>query len=142
MANREPLGQAAGRFWTTCSVSTTSGPASQRLWQVIAGHLPAARLVQTGPVDWCIGTQAVARTLALDFIPLAQKPYHLVLRRTPDEITSIQLLLQTLGLASFRRKWRRGQAAACGMPANVLLEGRAARVRILDRLNPRSSQSR
>jgi molybdate-binding protein/DNA-binding XRE family transcriptional regulator len=50
--------------------------------RVTLGQLPAARLVQRGEVDCCISTQAGARSLGLDFIPLAQKPYHLVIRRT------------------------------------------------------------
>jgi len=72
--------------------------------RVTAGHLPAARLVRSGEVDCCISTQAVARALALDFIPLAQKPYHLVIRREHLKDPSIQTLLDTLEHASFRRE--------------------------------------
>jgi putative molybdopterin biosynthesis protein len=72
--------------------------------RVTAGHLPAARLVRSGEVDCCISTQAVARALALDFIPLAQKPYHLVIRRTQLKHPSIQTLIDTLGHTSFRRE--------------------------------------
>jgi len=72
--------------------------------RVVAGHLPAARLVRGGEVDCCISTQAVARALSLDFIPLAQKPYHLVIRRTQLNLPPIQTLLETLGRASFRRE--------------------------------------
>ena len=72
--------------------------------RVIAGHFPAARLVENGEVDCCISTRAVARALALDFIPLAQKPYHLVIRRTKLSYPPIQALLETLGHASFRRE--------------------------------------
>jgi molybdate-binding protein/DNA-binding XRE family transcriptional regulator len=76
--------------------------------QITAGHLPAARLVQSGKVDCCISTQAVARALALDFIPLAQKPYHLVIRRAQLKHPPIQMLLDTLGHASFRREVESG----------------------------------
>lgn len=68
------------------------------------GHLPAARLVRSGEVDCCISTEAVARALALDFIPLAQKPYHLVTRRAQLKHPPIQTLIETLGRASFRRE--------------------------------------
>lgn len=71
---------------------------------VTSGHLPAARLVRSGTVDCCISTQAVARALALDFIPLAQKPYHLVIRRSQLTYPPIQTLLEVLGRASFRRE--------------------------------------
>jgi molybdate-binding protein len=72
--------------------------------QITAGHLPAARLVQSGKVDCCISTQAVARALALNFIPLAQKPYHFVIRRAQLNHPAIQMLLETLGYASFRQE--------------------------------------
>jgi molybdate-binding protein len=72
--------------------------------KITSGHLPAARLVRSGEVDCCISTQAVARALALDFIPLAQKPYHLVIRRSQLKYPPIQTLLEILGRASFRRE--------------------------------------
>lgn len=72
--------------------------------RITVGHLPAARLVRQGEVDCCISTRAVARALALDFTPLAQKPYHLVLRRQRLNEPSIQALLETLGRVSFRRE--------------------------------------
>jgi len=72
--------------------------------QITAGHLPAARLVQSGKVDCCISTQAVARALALDFIPLARKPYHLVIRNAQLNHPPIQTLLSTLEHATFRRE--------------------------------------
>ena len=68
------------------------------------GQLPAARLVQSGEVDCCVSTQASATVLGLDFIPLARKPYRLVLRRKEMELAPIQALIETLGRASFRRE--------------------------------------
>jgi putative molybdopterin biosynthesis protein len=72
--------------------------------RVTLGQLPAARLVQSGEVDCCISTQAGARALGLDFISLAQKPYHLVIRRTQLDLPPVQSLIETLGRASFRRE--------------------------------------
>jgi molybdate-binding protein/DNA-binding XRE family transcriptional regulator len=72
--------------------------------RITLGHLPAARLVRSGEVDCCISTRAVARTLALDFIPLAKKPYHLVLRRSRLNEPPVQILVETLGRSSFRRE--------------------------------------
>jgi molybdate-binding protein/DNA-binding XRE family transcriptional regulator len=69
-----------------------------------AGHLPAVRLVQSGEVDCCISTNAEARALGLGFIPLAKKPYHLVIRRTQLNLPPIQTLIEILGRASFRRE--------------------------------------
>jgi molybdate-binding protein/DNA-binding XRE family transcriptional regulator len=72
--------------------------------RITLGQLPAARLVQSGEVDCCISTQAGARVLGLGFIPLAQKPYHLVIRRTHLDLPPVQVLIETLGRASFRRE--------------------------------------
>jgi molybdate-binding protein len=72
--------------------------------QATAGHIPAARLVQSGEVDCCVGTQAGARALGLDFVPLTQKPYHLVIRRKQLGLPPIQTLIETLGRSSFRRE--------------------------------------
>ena len=72
--------------------------------RITIGHLPAARLVRRGEVDCCISTRAVARALALDFVGLAQKPYHLVIRRHKLNEPGVQVLIETLGRASFRRE--------------------------------------
>jgi molybdate-binding protein len=71
---------------------------------VSVGHLPAARLVRSGEADCCISTQAVARALSLNFIPLVEKPYSLVLHREHLSLPSIQTLIEVLGRASFRRE--------------------------------------
>jgi molybdate-binding protein len=72
--------------------------------RITLGQLPSARLVKTGEVDCCISTQAAARVLGLDFIPLAQKPYHLVIRRAHLNLPPVQALIETLGHASYRRE--------------------------------------
>jgi len=72
--------------------------------RVALGQLPAARLVQCGEVDCCISTQAGARALGLDFVPLAQKRYRLVVRRAQLDLAPIQTLIETLVRASFRRE--------------------------------------
>jgi putative molybdopterin biosynthesis protein len=72
--------------------------------RVTLGHLPAARLVHSGEVDCCISTQAGARALGLEFIPLTQKPYHLVVRRKHLTLNPVRVLIETLERASFRRE--------------------------------------
>ena len=72
--------------------------------RITTGHLPAARLVRDGEVDCCISTAVVAQALSLDFIPLAQKPYHLIIRRAHLKLPPVQTLLETLGRTSFRRE--------------------------------------
>ena len=68
------------------------------------GQLPAARLVYSGEVDGCISTQAAALTMGLTFLPLAEKPYLLVLRKAHLGIPPMQALLEALSRSSFRRE--------------------------------------
>jgi putative molybdopterin biosynthesis protein len=72
--------------------------------QVVLGHLPAGRQVYSGEADCCLGIEAGARSLGLDFIALNRKPYHLVIRRKDLELPPVKALLETLGRASFRRE--------------------------------------
>jgi putative molybdopterin biosynthesis protein len=72
--------------------------------RVAAGHLSAARSVRDGEVDCCISTAVVARALSLDFIPLARKPYHLIVRKAHLKLAPVQTLLETLSRTSFRRE--------------------------------------
>lgn len=68
------------------------------------GQLPAAHLVQSGEVDCCISTQAAALTLGLTFLPLAEKPYLLVLGRTHLTLPPVEALVGMLGRSAFRRE--------------------------------------
>ena len=72
--------------------------------RITLGQLPAARLVQSGEADCCIGTQAAAASMGLDFLSLAEKPYLLVLRRTHLTLPPVQALVETLGRAAYRRE--------------------------------------
>jgi molybdate-binding protein/DNA-binding XRE family transcriptional regulator len=72
--------------------------------RITLGQLPAARLVQSGEVDCCIGTQAAAVSMGLAFLPLAEKPYLLVLRRTHLTLPPVQALIETLGRSAYRRE--------------------------------------
>jgi len=104
IANREP---GAGCRLLLDDLLREHGIASSKVKgyeRISFGQLPPARLVQSGEVDCCISTQAVARSLGLDFIPLAKRPYKLVLRRTQLNLPPIQTLIETLGRASFRRE--------------------------------------
>ena len=48
--------------------------------------------------------EAVARSLGLDFIALAQRLYQLVVRRDQLDLAPVQTLIETLGRVSFRRE--------------------------------------
>lgn len=72
--------------------------------QIALGHLPAAWHVLTGKADCCIATKAAARVFGLDFIPLLSERYDLVIRKPHLNSQAIQVLLETLGRAAFRRE--------------------------------------
>lgn len=72
--------------------------------RITHGQLPAARLVLNGEVDCCVSTQVSARTMGLDFLPLAEKPYLLVVRRSHLVLPVIEALMGTLGRATYRRE--------------------------------------
>ena len=72
--------------------------------QLALGHLPAAWQVQTGAVDCCLATRAVARVFGLDFIPLMSERYDLVIRKQHLELPRIQNLFDTLSRLGFRRE--------------------------------------
>ena len=67
------------------------------------GHLPAARQILNGEADTCVCTRAAAKVLGLDFIPLAQRPYHLITWRKYLKLPQIEALLDLLGRDAFRR---------------------------------------
>ena len=69
-----------------------------------AGHLPAAFEVFSGAADCCSATRAAARAFGLDFLPLVQERYDLVLRRRGLDLPAVQTLLDTLTHTSFRRE--------------------------------------
>jgi putative molybdopterin biosynthesis protein len=72
--------------------------------QLAPGHLPAAWQVQTGAVDCCLATRAVARVFGLNFIPLVSERYDLVIRKRHLELPRIQNLFDTLSRRDFRRE--------------------------------------
>ncbi len=68
------------------------------------GHLAAAWQVRTGGADCCVATRAAARVFGLSFIPLVTERYDFALRRKHLELPGIQVLLDTLNRATFRRE--------------------------------------
>jgi len=104
ITNREP---GAGCRRLLDDLLQTHGIASSKVKgydRVTLGQLPAARLVYSGEVDGCISTQAAALTMGLTFLPLAEKPYLLVLRKAHLGIPPMQALLEALSRSSFRRE--------------------------------------
>ncbi len=65
-------------------------------------HLAAAAAVKSGAADCTLGILAAARALDLDFIPLAEERYDLVMRQAVYESELLQPLLTVMRDAAFR----------------------------------------
>jgi molybdate-binding protein len=72
--------------------------------QIALGHLPVAWHVLTGKADCGIATKAAARVYGLDFVPILSGRYDLVIRKADLTSEAVQVLLDTLGRAAFRRE--------------------------------------
>jgi putative molybdopterin biosynthesis protein len=81
-----------------------TGKAVRGYERVALGHLPAAWTVMTGQADCSIATRASARLFGLDFVPLVTERYDLIIREPDLDRPQIQILLDTLNRAAFRRE--------------------------------------
>ena len=66
-------------------------------------HLAVAAAVASGTADAGLGIRAAARALELDFVPLAQERYDLVIPQTHYEDERVQGMLALLQAADFRQ---------------------------------------
>ncbi len=69
--------------------------------KVVKTHTEAAALIQTGKADAAIGLQAAAHQHGLDFIPLFEERYDLVLPREQEK--SLSPLLDYIQTSGFRK---------------------------------------
>lgn len=73
--------------------------------RVMSSHLTIAAAVAAGEADLAIGTQRISRQMEhLDFIPLLEERFDLVLRRETLEQPDTQKLLELLSSPAFRRE--------------------------------------
>ncbi len=102
--NRE-LGAGCRKLLDSCLKKAEISPDQVKGYdKITVGHLAAARLVRDGEVDCCVSTRVVARAMSLEFLPLAEKPYHLLIRRSHLDLQPVQALIETLGRAAYRRE--------------------------------------
>ena len=69
--------------------------------KIVKTHTEAAALIQTGKADAAIGLQAAAHQHRLDFIPLFEERYDLVLPREQEK--SLSPLLDYIQTNGFRK---------------------------------------
>lgn len=72
--------------------------------QTALGHLPAAWQVANGQADCCLATRAAARLFGLDFVPLIAERYDFVIHRRNLTLPAVQIFLDVLNRAAFRRE--------------------------------------
>jgi molybdate-binding protein/DNA-binding XRE family transcriptional regulator len=72
--------------------------------RVAFGHLAAAYGVLSGEADVCLATRSAAQTFGLDFLPLHQARYDLVMRKSAADLPVISSFLDVLQRATLRRK--------------------------------------
>ncbi|MSQ11498.1 MAG: helix-turn-helix domain-containing protein [Dehalococcoidia bacterium] len=75
----------------------------------VHGHLALAEVVASGLADAGIAVEAAARALGLDFVPLQEERYDLVVPNRFLDLPAVQILLESL-----RRPQVRGQVEALG----------------------------
>lgn len=71
---------------------------------VTSGHLAAARAIYEGQADCCIATSSASKAFQLDFIPLQQERFDLVILRENLDLPAVKALLDSLQRQSLRRR--------------------------------------
>jgi molybdate-binding protein/DNA-binding XRE family transcriptional regulator len=67
-------------------------------------HLTAAWSVASGSADCCIAASSAARRFGLDFLPLSQESFDLIVRKRDLKLKAIEILFEVLNRARFRRQ--------------------------------------
>ena len=65
-------------------------------------HLAVAAAVASGRADCGMGVRAAARAFGLDFVPIAQEPYDLIMERATAESAALQPLWELMETPGFR----------------------------------------
>lgn len=102
--NREP---GSGSRALLDKLLERAGVAASRVQghdRVAFGHLAAAYCIVAGEADVCLATRSAAQTFGLDFVPLHNARYDLVMRKRTADLPSVKAFLDVLQRATLRRK--------------------------------------
>ena len=104
IANREP--GAGSRLLLDRELETVGlRPREVNGYDHIAhGHLAAAWKVVAGLADCCVAPEAAARAFGLDFVPLAEERFDLVLPKNAENAAMIDRMLDAMQRPLFRRQ--------------------------------------
>jgi putative molybdopterin biosynthesis protein len=71
---------------------------------VATTHLAAAWSVASGNADCCVAASSAVRRFGLDFIPLSEESFDLIVRKRDLNLKSVEILFEVLNRARFRRQ--------------------------------------
>ena len=73
--------------------------------RIMKSHLTMAAAIAEGEADLAIGTERISRQMdGIDFIPLLEERYDLVIKKSALQTPAIQILLNTLNNPMFRKE--------------------------------------
>ena len=73
--------------------------------RIMKSHLTMAAAIAEGEADLAIGTERISRQMdGIDFIPLLEERYDLVIKKSALQMPAIQILLNTLNNPMFRKE--------------------------------------
>jgi molybdate-binding protein len=104
IANRQPGSGSRALLDRWLKASGVSSATVRGYTTSINGHLALAELVAAGFVDAGVGVEAAARAYGLDFVPLGEERYDLVVPNTLLGTRPVQALLETLRRPDLRRQ--------------------------------------
>lgn len=102
--NREPGSGSRGLMDRLLGAAGLDPTKIQGYENIAFGHLAAAWLVFRGEADVCVATRSAAHTFGLDFVPLHEERYDLVMRRATMGQPAVQAFLDVLQRSALRRK--------------------------------------
>jgi putative molybdopterin biosynthesis protein len=103
-ANREPGSGSRALLDELLRASGVGTTSIDGYYRVCYGHLAAAYAVASDEVDCCLATRSAARTFGLDFVPLRQERYDLVMRKQTMDLASGQAFVDVLQRATLRKR--------------------------------------
>jgi putative molybdopterin biosynthesis protein len=72
--------------------------------KIVPSHMAAALAVANSQADCCVATVSAAKCLGLDFVPLSQERFDLIVASSEIDTAGIRFMFDALNRASLRRK--------------------------------------
>jgi putative molybdopterin biosynthesis protein len=104
LANREPGSGSRALLDKSLAKAGVAATKVQGYNRVAFGHLAAAYCIVAGEADACVATRSAAQTFGLDFVPLHNARYDLVMRKRTADLPAVKAFLDVLQRATLRRK--------------------------------------